>query len=102
MFDRSGGEERGKPFNIASRPHITMMVARATGYEPGVIVRTFEGVHPYPNRREPADVQLAREPRPFPRVRRRDEPASLFDFRYEVVDLVDCRCHPTIRAAVSA
>ena len=50
---------------------------------------------------EQADEPLARGPWPLPRMHLRREPASLFDFRHEDVELVDYRCRPAIRAAVS-
>ena len=50
---------------------------------------------------EAADEQIAREPFPLQCVHLRREPASLFDFRYEDVELVDYRYHPATRAAVS-
>ena len=100
-FDRSGGEDRSKPFNIASYSLLTMMVARIAGYEPGEFVHTFGDAHLYLNHLDQAELQLARDPYPLPRVRLRRTPASLFDFCYEDIELLDYRCHPAIRAAVS-
>ena len=100
-FDRSGGEDRSKPFNIASYALLTMMVARVTGYEPGEFVHTFGDVHLYLNHLQQADRQLAREPLPLPRVRLHGERRSLLDFRYEDVELLDYRHHPGIPAPVS-
>ena len=99
--DRSGGEDHSKPFNIASYSLLTMMVARLAGYEPGEFVHTFGDVHLYLNHLDQADLQLAREPFSLPRVSLRREHRSLFDFRYEDVELLDYRCHPAIPAAVS-
>jgi thymidylate synthase len=100
-FDRSGGEDRSKPFNIASYALLTMMVARVTGCEPGEFVYTFGDVHLYLNHLDQADRQLAREPFPLPRVHLHGERRSLLDFRYEDVELLDYRHHPAIPAPVS-
>ena len=101
-FDRSGGVDRSKPFNIAPYALLTMMVARVTDCKPGEFVHTFGDVHLYRNHFQPADRQLAREPLPLPRVRLLGERRSLFDFRYADVELLDYRHHPGIPAPVSA
>lgn len=101
LYQRSADLFLGVPINIASYSLLTMMVARISGYEPGEFVHTFGDAHLYLNHLDQADLQLAREPYPLPRVRLRRTPASLFDFRYEDIELLDYRCHPAIRAAVS-
>lgn len=85
----------------ASYALLTMMVARVTGHEPGELVHTFGDVHLYLNHLDQADRQLVREPLPLPRVRLHGERRSLLDFRYEDVELLDCRHHPAIPAPVS-
>ena len=101
-FDRNGGEDRSEPFNIASYPLLTMMVARVTGHEPGEFVHTFGDVHLYLNHLDQADRQLAREAAPPPAGSPpRGSGRSLLDFRYEDVELLDYRHHPAIPAPVS-
>ena len=101
LYQRSADLFLGVPFNIASYSLLTMMVARIAGYEPGEFVHTFGDAHLYLNHLDQAELQLARDPYPLPRVRLRRTPASLFDFCYEDIELLDYRCHPAIRAAVS-
>lgn len=101
IFDRSGGVDHSKPFNVASYALLTMMVARVTGYEPGEFVHTFGDVHLYLDHLDQADRQLAREPFPLPQVRLHGEGRSLLDFRYEDIELLDYRHHPAISAPVS-
>lgn len=101
VYQRSADLFLGAPFNIASYALLTMMVAQVTGYEPGDLVHTFGDTHLYLNHLEQAEVQLARAPFPLPRVRLDPGRRSLFDFRYEDVELVDYRSHPPIRGAVS-
>ena len=99
--DRSGEVDRVTALYLASGSLLTMMVATVAGYEPGEFVHTFADAHLRVNHLEPADLQLAREPYPLPRVRLRRTPASLLDFRYEDIELLEYRCHPAIRAPVS-
>ena len=101
LYQRSADLFLGVPFNIASYALLTMMVARTTGYEPGEFVHVFGDVHLYRNHLEQADVQLAREPLPLPRVRLHGEHRSLCEYRYEDVELMGYRHHPTIDAPVA-
>ena len=101
IFDRSGGVDHGKPFNIASYSLLTMMVARVTGYQLGEFVHTFGDLHLYLDHLDQADRQLARDPLPLPRVCLHGDRRSLLDYRYEDVELLGYRHHPAIPAPVS-
>ena len=101
VYQRSGDLFLGVPFNIASYALLTMMVARITGYAPGDLVQTFGDVHLYLNHLEQTDLQLARPPLPLPEVRLHGDGRSLFDYRYEDVELVGYRHHPAIPAPIS-
>ena len=100
-FERGGGVDHGKPFNIASYSSLTMMVARVTEYAPGDFVHTFGDLHLYLNHLDQADLQLACEPLPLPRVRLHGDRRSLLDYRYEDVELPDYRHHPAIPAPLA-
>ena len=45
--------------------------------------------------------QLSREPYPYPRLRLRRTPASIFDYDYEDFEVLDYRHHPTITAPIA-
>ncbi len=78
-----------------------MMVAQASGLQPGHFIHTFGDVHLYLNHLEQADLQLSREPYPPPTMRLNPEVTDLFQFAYDDFTLDDYRAHPHISAPVA-
>ena len=101
LYQRSADIFLGLPFNIASYALLTMMVAQVTGLQPGELIHTLGDAHLYLNHLEQARTQLAREPRPLPRMRINPEVRDLFAFRYEDFELVGYDPHPPIKAPVA-
>jgi thymidylate synthase len=101
LYQRSADVFLGVPFNIAGYALLTMMVARVTDLEPGEFVHTLGDAHLYSNHFEQARVQLAREPRPLPRMRIEDGVKSILDFRYEHFRIEGYDPHPLISAPVA-
>ncbi|MGE9291680.1 MAG: thymidylate synthase, partial [Puniceicoccales bacterium] len=91
----------GVPFNIASYALLLQMMAQVCGLEPGDFVHTFGDVHLYANHEEQARIQLAREPRPLPRMVINPDRREIDDFRYEDFSLEGYDPHPAIRAPVA-
>ena len=100
LYQRSADVFLGVPFNIASYALLTMMVAQATGLEPGTFVHTLGDAHLYLNHLEQAQMQLAREPMPFPSVRLAPL-EDLFAFTPEDIALKGYRAHPAIKAPIA-
>jgi len=101
LYQRSADIFLGVPFNIASYALLTMIVAKILGREPGEFVHTFGDLHVYENHRAQAKEQLARKPRPFPKIKFTKSFKSLDAFRPEYVELVDYDPHPPIKAELS-
>ncbi|GAB2535424.1 thymidylate synthase [Rhodanobacter koreensis] len=101
LYQRSGDIFLGVPFNIASYALLTHMVAQVCGLGVGDFVHTLGDAHLYNNHVEQARLQLAREPRPLPRLQLNPEVRSIFDFRYADVAIEDYAPHPAIKAEVA-
>jgi len=101
LYQRSADIFLGVPFNIASYALLTHMLAQQSGLEPGEFVWTGGDCHLYVNHLEQADLQLAREPYPLPRLSFRRSPPSLFEYEYEDFEITGYRHHPPIKAPVA-
>lgn len=103
LYQRSADLFLGVPFNIASYALLTHMVAQQCDLEPGEFIHTFGDLHLYRNHLTPEIVfaQLAREPRPRPRLVIRRRPPSLFDYQFEDFDFVGYDPHPPLRAPIA-
>jgi len=101
LYQRSADLFLGVPFNIASYALLTLMVAHQTDLEPGEFVWTGGDCHIYDNHLEQVQLQLARDPYPYPKLRFARRPESLFDYEYEDFELVDYQHHPLIRGEVA-
>jgi thymidylate synthase len=100
LYQRSADVFLGMPFNIASYALLTLMMADATGLQPGELVHTLGDAHLYLNHLDQAKRQLTREPYPFPSVRLAHR-ADIFAFEEADVTLEDYRCHKPIKAPIA-
>jgi thymidylate synthase len=101
LYQRSADVFLGVPFNIASYALLTMMVAQVVDLAPGEFIHTFGDAHLYLNHLEQAHLQLARVPRPLPRMRFAPDVKDLFAFRYEDFVLEGYDPYPHIQAKVA-
>lgn len=101
LYQRSADVFLGVPFNIASYSFLLMMMAQATGLQPGEFIHTLGDAHVYLNHVEQARIQLTREPRSLPKVKLNPAIRSVFDFSFEDFTVENYDPHPHIKAAIS-
>ena len=101
LYQRSADLFLGVPFNIASYALFTMMIARECNMEAHEFVHTFGDAHIYSNHFEQVELQLSREPRPYPTMELNPAKTSIFDFEFEDFVVKDYDPHPGIKAPIA-
>jgi thymidylate synthase len=101
MYQRSCDIFIGVPFNIASYALLSMMMAQATGLEPGEFIHTLGDAHIYLNHLDQVKLQLRREPYPLPVMNLNPEIKDILDFKYEDFTLLNYHAHPHIKGQIA-
>ncbi|MFT4267776.1 MAG: thymidylate synthase [Xenophilus sp.] len=101
LYQRSADIFLGVPFNIASYALLTHMLAQQCGLDVGDFVWTGGDCHIYSNHAGQVALQLSRAPRPYPTLKIRRRPPSIFDYQYEDFEFEGYDPHPGIKAPVA-
>lgn len=101
MYQRSCDVLLGLPFNLTGAVALQAMLAQQAGLRLGEFVWMGGDVHLYLNHLDAAREQMARVPRPLPRLTLARQPGSIDGYRIDdfVVDGYDP--HPPIKADVA-
>jgi len=101
LYQRSADIFLGVPFNIASYALLTHMLAQQCDLGVGDFVWTGGDCHIYSNHAEQVELQLSRTPHPYPVLRIKRKPDSIFDYQLEDFEFAEYRHHETIKAPVA-
>ncbi|MFZ6045779.1 thymidylate synthase [Pseudomonas sp. CR3202] len=101
LYIRSSDLLLGNPYNLAGASFLTHMLAQQCDLGVGEVVITMGDAHIYLNHLEQVKLQLAREPKPLPKLVIKRKPASIYDYTFEDFEIVGYDPHPHIPAPVS-
>jgi thymidylate synthase len=101
LYQRSTDCPVGQVFNIAQYALLTHMVAQQCDLAPGDFIWTGGDCHIYLNQIDGVREQLAREPRPLPKLVIKRKPSSIFDYRFEDFEIIGYDPHPPIKYPVA-
>jgi thymidylate synthase len=101
LYQRSCDLGLGFGFNIFEASLLLRWLAQQCDLEPGEIIWMGADVHVYLNHEHLVAEQIAREPRPFPKLELLRRPASMFEYKPEDVEITGYDPHPHIAAPVA-
>ncbi|KAH8993399.1 thymidylate synthase [Lactarius akahatsu] len=101
MYQRSADLGLGIPFNIASYALLTHMIARVTDTQPHELIIQLGDAHIYRDHVDALNIQLTRQPRPFPTLRWTRDITDIEDFTYEDFVVEGYDAHPSIPMKMS-
>jgi thymidylate synthase len=101
LYQRSADIFLGVPFNIASYALLTHMLAQQCDLKVGEFIWTGGDCHLYSNHAEQVALQLTRKPYPYPLLRIKRRPESIFDYQLEDFEITEYQHHEAIKAPVA-
>lgn len=103
LIQRSADIPLGVPFNMTQYAVLVHLIARATGYKPGLFTHVINNAHIYENQIEGMKLQLTRENETFesPKLWLNPDKTDFYDFTIDDIRLEDYNHHPAIKMEVS-
>ncbi|KAF9648444.1 thymidylate synthase [Thelephora ganbajun] len=101
MFQRSADLGLGIPFNIASYALLTHMITHVTDTEARELVIQLGDAHVYRDHVDALQIQLERQPYPFPTIKWRRKVEVIDEFESEDIIVEGYRSHPSIAMKMS-
>jgi thymidylate synthase len=77
------------------------MMAEQTGLSVGEFIWTGGDCHLYSNHLDQVREQLSRNTLPLPKLHLKRKPASIFDYRFEDIEIIGYESHAAIKAPVA-
>jgi thymidylate synthase len=101
LYQRSVDSAIGCPFNIAQYSILLHMVAQVTGLKAKEFVWTGGDTHLYLNHMDGVGEQIIRDVYPSPYLKLNPDVKEIDEFKYEDFEIVDYRCHSTIKFPIA-
>lgn len=101
LFQRSVDLLLGAAFNYVGAAALQLMLAQQAGLRPGELVWVGGDTHLYLNHIDQARLQIARKPRPLPKVSLLRKPDSIDGYRIEDFQVEGYAPHDAIKADVA-
>lgn len=100
LYQRSMDAFLGCPFNYVGYSLFLHMLAQQTGLEVGEFIHSIGDAHIYDNHTEQIEEQLSRDVRPLPTIKLK-KADSLYDYKFEDIEVIGYDPHPPIKAPVA-
>ena len=102
MYQRSNDFFLGIPFNIASYSMLTHLLAKHCGLEAYEFVHFMGNCHLYDNAIEAANLQITRQPFPFPTISIKQVRENINEYEIDDFILENYQSHEAIKVAMVA
>ena len=91
----------GNPFNVAQAALWIHILAHHCDLDLGELVVSIGDGHIYSNHLDQVNTQLLRTPGPLPKLKINRKPDSIYDYKFEDIELIDYNPQPAIKAPVA-